>query len=231
MKTFIYLLIIAGTCFSSCNEIKNNIEYTSHIIDSVKIREANLNLKGSKDLFQNYRIKFGVAIPEYYSVKDSLPIDLNGDKIIDTLVLLSPIFLEDVNYLEDAPFDSVSRILIEVLNNGKGSKIRNTYDNLTSNSGGVLSKYNGLNSSSGGFEIHHQSGSRYSWSYTCEFSVNDQDSIFLERLVKSCAIDGISREIEYKFDRKSVGGLNINDTIVNNCNCDDTWAELEKKIK
>ena len=104
-----------------------------------------------------------------------------------------------------------------------------TYQNLISNIGGVLSKYNGLFLTENGFEIQHQAGSRFSWEYFTEYSTKSADSISLSGIKKVCSFEGFGKNIEYSFNKYSPGNINIPDTIYNNCDCDSIWLELEKK--
>jgi hypothetical protein len=210
----------------SCSK-QSSKEMYSTVVDTLYIDNLNLPDSIKEQLFK-YDLKFGIAIPKYYYIKDSLPIDLNRDRLIDTLILLSPVLLEDSRYLNYVTADMSGRTLVEVINGPKNSKIRNVYKNIASNIGGVLSKYSGLFLTSEGFEIRHQSGSRYSWEYIADFSTSYPDSIYLVRVQTICSFNGVDKKREYLFAKKSVQEINIGDTIKNNCNCDEFWMDLEK---
>lgn len=218
--------LISFCILSSCYK-QDSKEVHSIVMDTLYIHGLNLPDNIEKDL-SKFNLKFGIAIPKYYLVKDSLAIDLNEDALMDTLILLSPILLEDSKYSDYLTAGAPGRILVEVINLGRSSKVRNVYKNLTSNIGGVLSKYSGISRTKDGFEIRHESGNRYSWSYTSNFSIHNHDSIYLIRLQKICSLNGLDEKREYFFERKSVQQINIADTIKNNCNCDKLWMDLEK---
>ncbi len=179
-----------------------------------------------EELIGRYYSRFGVSIPRYYVVSDSLAIDLNGDQFKDTLVVFSPLVLEDGRF--GSSTNGPERVLVEIINVAGQSKIRNTYVNLVSNAGGVLSKYNGMSLTDNGFEIRHQAGSRYSWEYVAEFSTAFRDSIYLVRLQKECSFDYSSEQEEYLFGQKSVREVSIDDSLSVNCNCDRIWGKLER---
>lgn len=225
---FIYCL---GLSLFACNHSEPREKQLS-VQDTVSVRVASYaNEKDKKELLNTFYVKSGIVIPKYYLLEDSLAIDLNRDKLIDTLIVLSPVSLVDMKY-SDCKIENIpSRILVEIINKGSYSKIRKVHHNLVSNIGGVLSKYNGLFATEKGFEIHHQSGSRYSWNYVTEFTTQHQDSIFLTRIEKTCSLEGRDKREEYLFNKKSLQEINVNDTIQNNCNCDVLWQSLESEYE
>jgi hypothetical protein len=232
MKNIIFYISIVTFFFLSCDQKVSNKEIHNKILDTVKVYNAiDLNNDMSKLFLHSYYEKFGIIIPNYYLIIDSLSIDLNNDNIFDNVILLSPITLEVEKYallkLENDP----NRILVELITQDKISKIRNIYCHQVSNIGGVLSKYNGMIITDKGFEILHESGSRYSWAYTTEYSTHYNDSIFLFRIEKVCAYDGIEKKLEYFFNKKSLQELNVSDSIDINCNCDKLWMSLQDNVE
>ncbi|MDN4167093.1 hypothetical protein QWY31_16400 [Cytophagales bacterium LB-30] len=211
-----------------CRPVKHN-KFDSNVIDTIyldnsilKTEERCLNLANS------FYVKFGVAIPLYYNVMDSLNIDLNNDGLIDTLVVLSPVALEDPSFLECEVQQDPKRVVVEIINKSGISRVRKIYSNLISDIGGVLSKYVGLYKSKDGFKIQHESGSRYSWTYILEFSTKSNESIIVVKIEKLCSFEGIERKVEYSLDNFPADRININDTLSNNCSCDEVWKILEK---
>jgi hypothetical protein len=215
---FIYSVLL---CCSSFN--KSSINFETY--DTIKIME-HLNVKSACfDSINNYYLKFGIVIPNYYLVKDSLLIDINKDGSRDNLLILAPKTLE---YLYDCNLDSTpSRLLVEVINIKGKSKIRNIYPNLISNIGGVSSKYYGIKEMNEGFQINHCSGSKYTWNYIVEYSTKYRDSIYLRKIIKECGINLNKKSIILDFNKYTIKYFNINDTIKDNCNCDSLWHNLE----
>jgi len=213
------MFILCLTLFS-CAKFSNEVGN----VDTLRIYDLEDGIP--KELIGRYYSRFGVSIPKYYVVLDSLAIDLDGNQFKDTLVVFSPLILEDSRFgsLAQRP----KRVLVEIMNVAGRSTIRNTYVNLISNAGGVLSKYNGMSLTNTGFEIRHQAGSRYSWEYIAEFSTAYPDSIYLVRLQKECSFDYATEQEEYVFGQKSVQEISIDDSLSANCNCDRIWKNIEK---
>jgi hypothetical protein len=220
-KTFFYALAVY-CLLMACNN-KRTADNNPPKLDTLKLPQ----LKFDSNIAATYKTKFGIVIPRSYLILDSLAIELNNDSKVDTIVILSPLPLEDDKYAEYSN-DSSKRLLVELLNQGGKSIVRNTYDNLVSKIGGVLSKYNGIGKTENGFEIKHESGSKYSWSYTAEFSNEFVDRIVLTRIVKVCRFDDREKILKYHFNNKSPAELNTNDSIKINCNCEKTWEFLER---
>jgi len=179
-----------------------------------------------------YKNHDGIAISEFYYLKDSLALDLNSDNRNDLLLLLSPIVFEDPDFYRyrDSLGIQPETILVEVLNISQGRRLRNTYKNLTSNIPGVLSKYAGMSLTSRGFQIAHESGNRYSWTFSTNFSTTLPDSIYLVGIEKKCSLEQFDSTITLSFNDKSVRTLSVNDTINNDCNCDRIWESLESRL-
>jgi hypothetical protein len=176
----------------------------------------------------NFHKRFGIVISDYYVIKDSLSIDLNDDQIVDALIVLSPSSLEPEH--NECKIDSCTkRLLVEIINHKGGAKIRNVYNNLISNSGGVLSHYNGMHKTDNGFEIVHQAGARYSWLYKMEFSVGNKNGLMLTKILKRCSFDGSDKIREFSYNQLSLDKINVSDTLKRQCNCDQLWLELEKQ--
>lgn len=229
------ILWICNSCLIfnliSCKDLHTEKRLAPKSYDTLTVVHNFLSENDRSELLNKFYIDFGIVIPKYYNVTDSFPIDLDEDELIDTLVLLTPVIFEDVSYIDYLKAESPKRILVEVLNKKAGSKIRNVYNNLASNVGGVLSKYAGIYKTKQGFEMHYQSGSRYSWSFVVEFSTHYPDSIFLVRQEKICSFASCDIKQEQLFDKASVSVINVGDSIDNNCNCDAEWEKLDKTVK
>lgn len=238
MNTKFFGLLISIMVMSiACSDFKNTKADLTNVnrFDTIKFEIPNLNELDDSCVTtsKSYYKRFGLILSRYYIVEDSLAIDLNRDSKIDTVFVLSPVSLQFVECNNLLRFDTIpKRLLVEALNSGNGvSRIRKIYDNLISNAGGVLSKYNGMNITSEGFAINHEAGSRYSWEYTMIFSTKELDSLKLTQIIKRCSFDEAEKKISYDYypNGMSVAKININDTINSQCNCDSIWHQLEKE--
>src|SRR5258708_2058758 len=225
MKSNFLCFILLSAFYCSCNKARS---IKVAVSDTLRAPTLHLPTELSKDLLHKYYSRFGIIIPKYYVVTDSLAIELNGDSKLDMLAFLSPILLVENKYFAELPANNPKRVLVEIVNSEKGRKIRNVYYNLTSNIGGVLSKYGGLYPTKKGFEIRNMSGARYSWVYVTEFSTEYPDSLFLTRIQRTCSFNGLDDKKEFLYKKSSVRKMNVNDTISINCNCDKSWEYLEK---
>ena len=231
----------------SCNQgdnTKNNMSWNRELIESngkYLIGQGGIHdtLKSSgmrtdKDAclpyLKEYYKQFGVLISKYYTVIDYLPVKLNDDIYIDTIVILSPLSLLPVDNKCDFSFDAnPRRLLVEIINMKKNTtRIRNVYSNLLSNHGGVLSKYSGIFKTENGFKLVHESGSNYSWRYETEFS-SKSENITLVKIHKTCSFEGNDDREVYHYNNKCITEINIQDTISSQCDCDSAWAGLERK--
>jgi hypothetical protein len=228
MKYFV--IIIFSTLLIACNRSGSP---TNSVGISDTIRVSNMQVGVTPEVraeyLNHFYSRFGVVIPKYYLVVDSLALDLNSDGFIDTLMVLSPISLEEVEHSNLQIETTPKRLLVEILNMKGISKLRNIYENLISDIGGSLSKYNGLKPTECGFEINHTSGSKYSWSYSTVFSTKSKDSLQLLKIKKTCAYDGKEKNIEYVIDNRSIKNINVQDTINANCNCDALWESISDR--
>jgi hypothetical protein len=239
MKNKIYYYSLAIFVFAlSCNSttkkrdrIATEMNTKSHFEeDTIKVMGFSIPVK--KDscslIANNFHKKFGIFISDYYVILDSLNIDLNNDKVIDRILVLSPQSLEseESNCKMDV---SPKRLLVEIINNNNNtSKIRNIYSNLISDVGGILSHYNGIYLIKDGFEIIHQAGAKYSWTYKMIFSVGDENHIKLKTINKTCTFDGIDKKIKVDYKNVACDKISISDTLKKDCNCEKYWLELEK---
>jgi hypothetical protein len=146
MKNKIYYYSIAIFVFAlSCNSTTKKSDKTATEINTIPhfkedtIKAIGYSIPIKKDscslVANNFHKKFGVFISDYYIILDSLNIDLNNDKIIDRLLVLSPQSLdseENICKMDVSP----KRLLVEIINNNNTSKIRNIYSNLISDTGG-----------------------------------------------------------------------------------------------
>jgi hypothetical protein len=95
-----------------------------------------------------------VLFSDYYVVLDSLSIQLNQDSLMDRLLVLSPMSLEYVT--RNCPQDqNPKRLLVELIQGENGVRVRRIHANPISDMGGVLSQYNDISLTTGGFEIVH----------------------------------------------------------------------------
>src|ERR1700752_2182236 len=169
-------LILTAVLFG-CNSEKPNDLVAENNSNTDTISLVVVNNGHSAEYFNKYYQRFGINIQHYYQITDSLPIDLDSNGSIDTIVILTPKSLEDAEYF-DKKIDSLpKRLLVEVLNiNGK-SKVRTIYQSLVSDIGGVLSKYRGIEKTDNGFVLKHEAGNKYTWLYNVEFSAKKKESI------------------------------------------------------
>lgn len=231
----IAIFVFALTCNSTTkksDKIATEIKNLPHFKEDT-IKAIGFSIPNKKDscslVANNFNKKFGVFISDYYIILDSLNIDLNNDKVIDRLLVLSPQSLdseESICKMDVLP----KRLLVEIINNNNNntSKIRNIYSNLISDVGGLLSHYNGIFLTDNGFEIIHQAGSKYSWTYKMTFSVRDSNHIKLKAINKTCTFDGINKKIKFDYKNTTFDKINISDTLKKDCNCEKYWKELER---
>jgi hypothetical protein len=238
MKNKIYYYSLAIFVISlSCNSTtkkKDKITNEISIVRDLKkdtIKAMGFTKSVEKDscslIANNFHEKYGIFISDYYVILDSLNIDLNNDKVMDRLLVLSPLSLESeesICKLDTSP----KRLLVEIINNKNTSKIRNINTNLISDIGGVLSHYNGIFLTNDGFEIIHQAGAKYSWTYKMIFSVSDKNYIKLKTINKTCTFDGVDKNLKVDYKNVTSNKISISDTLKKDCNCEKYWKELEK---
>ena len=176
-----------------------------------------------------YRSGFGILISNYYSVLDSLPVHLNGDKYVDTVLILSPKSLDPIENQCDFLFDRhAKRLLVEVISNPTGkAKIRGVYPDIISDVGGVLSHFSGILATKDGFKIVHEAGAQYSWSYSVEFSVIN-DRLGVREIAKTCSYGDRTDSLTYSYDNINLENVNVPDTLAVQCNCDALWSKWSK---
>lgn len=230
IRHIVYLSFIC----CSCNQNTKSISVDKSDFDSLKIQpqsKIDINDKKNFHLFCNYYNRFGIAIQNYFRIIDSLAIDINSDKLIDTILVVSPISLDDQTFY-DTKYDSApKRLIVEVLNLKGKSKIRNVYRNLISDIGGVGFNYLGLGKTLAGFEINHGAGNKASWNYYLELSSINPDSLTIKKIRKECTYNDETINLEYFYSNVYISNFNIQDTIKLNCNCDKAWSMLIKKNK
>jgi hypothetical protein len=230
-----YIFYLAGTiCFYfSCGlpSVNSNLTGNQVTYDTVQfIGSKNITDIDDKCLssLRSFYQKFGIVISDYYVIKDSLSVDLNNDSRLDTILILSPLSLEPIDDNCSYKFDTQpKRLLVEIISHGGTSKIRGIYSNLVSDVGGVLSHYNGIFKTDNGFKLVHEAGSKYSWSYTMEFSIKN-DNLALVKVLKKCSVNEKEKEISYSFGNIPLNSINLTDTLSHQCNCDSFWSELDK---
>lgn len=238
MKNKIYYYSLAIFVFAlSCNSTTKKGDKIAKEISTIRhfekdtIKAMGFTIPVKKDScslkVNNFHEKFGVFISDYYVILDSLNIDLNNDKVMDRLLVLSPLSLESEESICKMDI-SPKRLLVEIINNKNTSKIRNIYSNLISDVGGVLSHYNGIFLTNDGFEIIHQAGAKYSWTHRMIFSVSDTNHIKLKTINKTCTVDGVDKNLKVDYKNVTYDKISISDTLNKDCNCDKYWEELEK---
>lgn len=133
LKIFSVFLLILFCCCESKNNTNKRI--TQQL--KVEKRDTLFPLIKLSDscyyLVKGFRNEFGYVISNYFDTKSFLSLDLNGDEINDTLVVLSPASLS----LDNDGFyvcNNDNRILVEFLSEDNNvSKIGKIYYNVISN--------------------------------------------------------------------------------------------------
>ena len=225
------LIILTIFFFSNCNQQSNIHSINKNLMDTLKLDNNNSKVLEvvNSDYTNSYYLRFGILIQKYYEITDSLSIDLNSDKQLDNVLVVSPICLSDSKYYS-AVYDSLpKRLFVEVLNENGKSKIRHIYRNLISDIGGVLFNYTGIKTTKEGISITHEAGNKFAWQYGVELSVEKKDSLIIKKIFKECSYENQVFSEEYSYDNLSVVKFNVNDTIKNNCGCDKNWSLLMKK--
>ncbi|MDR6808945.1 hypothetical protein J2Y45_006159 [Dyadobacter sp. BE34] len=177
-----------------------------------------------------YRLNSGVFISNYYSVIDSLSLDLNDDKLTDKVLVLEPRSLNPDATTCDLSFDrNPKRLLVVVINAPlAGAKIREVYKSVLSDAGGVLSHYDGIHVTRNGFKVVHTAGAAYAWEYSMEFSTG-KNRITLREISKRCSYGDKSDSLLFRYHRLGLDKVNVPDTLSNQCNCDAIWSKLNSK--
>jgi hypothetical protein len=214
----------------SCNIKTKRTSFNQEVSDTLYYQSPKRS--DSNDtclhLINTFHKKFNIYISDFFVILDTLSIDLNNDRVMDRLIVASPLSLE-ANNEGKCLFgqDTLSkRLLVEVLYlNGEG-KIRRVYRDLISNVAGVLSPYSGIFLTQDGFKIVHEAGAKYSWKYANRYSVNG-GLISLVETDKTCSYDNKEKNVTYRSKNVSAAEVNIQDTLARQCNCDGYWAELE----
>lgn len=176
-----------------------------------------------------YYVKFGILISNYYTIIDSLAVNLNDDEYIDNLLVLSPKSLDPIDSACEFSFDkNPKRVLVEIIN-GRGveARIRGAYYNIVSDIGGVLSHFSGIFPTKSGFRIIHEAGANYSWSYSTEFSVGKK-GLGLREISKICSYGDKTDSLTYRYEDIDPDKVNLPDTLSNQCNCDALWSKWSK---
>src|SRR3990167_10496641 len=109
-----YILLFLLSCNYRSSTTKLGAVKDTITVDKNYIADKN----NCKDFTGLYYTRFGIAISKYYVVNDSLGLDLNKDGKTDTIVILSPVLLED-SYTSCGNY-SPKRILVEILNSDDG---------------------------------------------------------------------------------------------------------------
>lgn len=177
-----------------------------------------------------YKLNSGVLISNYYSVIDSLSLDLNDDKYIDKVLVLEPISLGPSVTACDLSFDRNPKRLMVVVMNAPlvGAKIREVYKSILSDTGGVLSHYDGIYATRNGFKVVHRAGVNYAWEYSMEFST-EKSRITLREVSKKCSFGDKTDSLLFRYYGLGLDKVNLPDTLANQCNCEAAWSKLNSK--
>lgn len=219
---------MAISCNSTTNKTEDIIpekEFVMKISDTIKAIGFKDNASACLEITGKYHKNFGIIISDYYITLDSLSLDLNNDSKPDYILVLSPRSLED-EYNPCNGDKSPKRLLAEIIITKHGSKLRKIYSNLISDTGGVISHYNGISKKGNGFEITHEAGAKYSWLYKTGFIIS-KNQILLSKITKTCSVDGKGKTIELPFKNRMTEKINVPDSLNNDCNCDKIWKSLD----
>jgi hypothetical protein len=177
-----------------------------------------------------YKLNSGVFISNYYSVIDSLSLDLNDDKYIDKVLVLEPRSLDPYAITCDFSFDRNPKRLMVVVMNAPlvGAKIREVYKSVLSDTGGVLSHYGGIHVTRNGFKVVHTAGANYAWEYSVEFAT-EKNRIILKEVSKKCSYGDKADSLLFSYHGLGLDKVNVPDTLSNQCNCDAIWSKLNSK--
>jgi len=220
LGVFFSLLLVA--CNRSFQSNQGLIEeshevYKEHIEKESCDDTLSLILDNVCKEFNELYCCYQIAIPEYYSVRDSISTIIDGVK--HCFIVLEPIDLVDVEY--DCKGDKKRKLLHVLIKNGV-AQILNEYDNLISNNGGVSSPFNSISLGSQMLEIKHSFGNRYNWDYTMILNI-EKAGLRLSKIRVECANPEKANVIEYKYGQKEIESINIDDTLKGNCGCDRYW--------
>jgi len=218
------IILSCLTIAMSCSTKKLSSEM---IADTLRLPVHGIKEEFFKEVPLKYYSKFGISVPNYLRVLDSLAIDLNNDGALDTVAVFSPIVLDDEKYYEYGSGEA-KRHLVEIVQNTNRPVIRGVYNNLVSDYGGVLSKFGGLELTHKGFLIMHSSGARYSWTFETEL-VSRDGRLYLDNVRKTCSFDGREINANFVFSDLLASQMSTVDSLKSNCNCDSWWHKLETR--
>ncbi len=133
LNLYLFLIFL----FISCG--KKNIEIESHELVSVDTINPEYKLpmnKSCNKISEGYYNRYGLVISNFFEVTRTLPIDLNNDKLIDTLAILTPLSLiptaekGGVCFRKDT---TENRLLIGIYNFKNRQKLYFNYPNVIAN--------------------------------------------------------------------------------------------------
>ncbi|MCA0447915.1 MAG: hypothetical protein LCH54_16980 [Bacteroidetes bacterium] len=211
MTKYIAPLFLITILLGCVNVNKNTYsEKTNLEFDTLKV-----NYKINYCSQNKYYFKYGIYIPIALKSIDEIAIDLNHDKVVDSLIVFqynSNNWGDSILFLDD----EIPNYLVEVLNYEDQSKIRDIYPDLILNTGHLLSFYSGIYRTENGFEIIHQAGAKYSWKVIQNISTADNKKIKLRYIQKICTFDGIDSILTYNTFNTEEMEFKIKDSIQNN---------------
>jgi hypothetical protein len=174
------------------------------------------------NIADSFFVCYQVAIPTLFHLRDSVSATIDGIK--HHFIILQPKAL--VHSDEDNDKDcqlSKNRILVHFTKENSTVVIQNKYTNLVSNSGGVSSQFSHIEIKDQDLIIQHNFGNRYYYEYKMYLKIKSK-ALLLKKIEVDCNSPENKRKgAEYLFKDLAVSTINIDDTISNNCGCDNYW--------
>lgn len=128
MKCNLYLLFLLIILFSCNNKIEKNVDLHLNHLSKDTLFEPKNNLLEKKclDQVKGYKDKYGIVFSNYYR-DQPIPFDFDNNKIVDTIVILTPFYKDgfDGCFPNNSEFD-FPILLISKTTEGK-SKVFKTY--------------------------------------------------------------------------------------------------------
>lgn len=135
----INLLIVLLMCTFSCHNPNNGVIKKRMLLDTIQSEYKIANNSPCLEISKGYYNKFGIVISNFYEVTKILSIDLNNDKKMDSLIILTPNSL--IPSAEKggvcARKDTIdNRLLVRILNIGNKREL-SVFKNVISNNSSV----------------------------------------------------------------------------------------------
>ena len=200
---------------------KNCLQKRKVISDTINPKHKTpLNSKCFK-ISKGYFKRFGLTISKFYEVSKVLPIDLNNDKRVDTLVILTPLSL-----IPNAEQGGVcyrkniveNRLLLEILNLKNHQKLSKKFNNLISNESSIAwLGYEDIKVTNNGFELLGYRGQSCIFEYNISV-VNKNSEFYIDniKLKSSCSkkkqlnLNLKKKPLKlFKYDRKMIDSIKL----------------------